>query len=110
MIAKNITDEEAEAAFRVALEGIDTEMVKANNATAIWLIEGYEPGPLSAGAAATAANGAVPFPASPALGIMHNVLGSGLSDFLTGAKDAATTLADLESAYVTAAKEAGLIN
>ena len=110
VIAKNITDEEADAAFRVAMEGIDTEMVMANNAAAIWLIDGYEPGPLSAGAAATAANGAVPYPASPALGLMHNALGTGLSDFLTGAKDAAATLIDIEAAYVTAAKEAGLIN
>ena len=29
VIAKNISDEEADAAFRVALEGIDTEMVTA---------------------------------------------------------------------------------
>ncbi len=109
VIAANITDEEADAAFRVAMEGIDTEMVQANNDAAIWLIDGYQPGPLAAGASATAANGAVPYPASPALGLMHNALGTGLADFLTGAKDAATTLADIEAAYITAAEEAGLI-
>ena len=110
VIAANISDEEADAAFRVAMEGLDAEMVMANNDDAIWLIDGFEPGPLSAGAAATAANGAVPYPASPALSVMHNVLGTGLSDFLTGAKDAATTLADIEEAYITAATEAGVIN
>ena len=62
-----------------------------------------------AGMSDTAAGGAVPYPASSAMGLMHTALGNGLADFLTGAKDAATTLADIESAYLTAAKEAGLI-
>ncbi len=43
VIASNISDEEAEAAFRVVMEGLDREMVEANNDAAIWLIEGYEP-------------------------------------------------------------------
>jgi len=109
VLATNMSDEEADAAFRVAMEGIDTEMVQANNDAAVWLIEGYEPGDLAAGAAATAANGAAPYPASGPMGIMHTVLGNGIADYLTGAKDAETTLADIEAAYVTAAKEAGLI-
>lgn len=110
VIATNITDEEAEAAFRVAMEGIDTEMVKANNDASVWLIDGYVPGDLAAGAAATAQAGARPYPASSAMGIMHTVLGNGIADYLTGAKDAETTLADIEAAYVTSAKESGLID
>ena len=109
VIASNITDEEAEAAFRVAMEGIDKEMVTAHNDDAIWLIDGYAPGPMAAGAAATAANGAAPYPASGPMGAMHTALGNGIADYLTGAKDASTTLADIEAAYITAAKEAGLI-
>ena len=109
VIAKNITDEEADAAFRVAMEGMDTEMVMANNDAAIWLIEGFTPTAAAAGASATAASGAVPYPASPAMSLMHDALGTGVADFLTGAKDAATTLADIETAYITAAKEAGVI-
>lgn len=109
VLATNMSDEEADAAFRVAMEGIDTEMVQANNDAAVWLIEGYEPGELAAGAAATAANGAAPYPASGPMGIMHTALGNGIADYLTGAKDAETTLADIEAAYITAAKEAGLI-
>lgn len=109
VFATNMTDEEAEAAFQVALEGMDSDMVKANNDAAVWLIPGYTPGPLAAGAAASAANGAAPYPASGPMGIMHTELGNGLADYLTGAKDAATTLADIEAAYVTAAKEAGLV-
>ena len=43
------------------------------------------------------------------MGLMHTALGNGIADFLNGDKDAATTLADIEAAYLTAAKEAGLI-
>ena len=109
VIATNITDEEAEAAFRVAMEGMDSETVKANNDAAVWLIEGFEPGELAAGAAATAMNGARPYPASGPMGIMHTALGNGIADYLNGNKDAATALADIEAVYLTAAKEAGLV-
>ncbi len=109
VIAANISDEEAEAAFQVAMEGMDTEMVQANNNDAIWLIEGYTPGRFSAGASATAANGALPYPASVPMGILFNVLGSGLPAFITGEKDAATTLADIETEYLVTAREEGLI-
>lgn len=109
VIAKNITDEQADAAFRVAMEGMDTEMVKANNDTAVWLIDGYVPGDLAAGAAATAMGGAVAQPASQAMGLMHTALGNGIADFLTGKKSATDALADIESAYLTSAKEAGLV-
>lgn len=109
VIAKNISDAKAENAFRVAMEGIDKDMVTANNDVAVWLIDGYVPGALAAGAAATAAEGAVPYPASSQMSIMHTALGNGVADYLTGAKDAKTTLADIEAAYLTAAKEAGLV-
>ncbi|MDR9428755.1 MAG: extracellular solute-binding protein [Salibaculum sp.] len=109
VIASNITDEEAEAAFRVAMEGIDTETVQESPEAAVWLIDGYEPGDLAAGAAATAANGARPYPASSAMGIMHSALGNGIAAYLNGNKDAETTLADIEAAYMTSAEEAGLI-
>ena len=109
VIAKNITDAEAEAAFQVAMEGLDTEMVSANNDAAIWLIEGFTPGRLAEGAIATANAGAVPYPASRAMGLMQTALGNGVADFLTGAKYVATTLTDIEAEYITAAKEAGLL-
>ena len=109
VFAKNMSDDVADAAFRVAMEGLDREMVEANNDIAVWLIDGFEPTPVSRGAIETANNGAVPYPASSAMGLMHTALGNGVSDFLTGAKDAATTLADIENAYLTAAKEQGLI-
>ncbi|WP_299636540.1 extracellular solute-binding protein [uncultured Ruegeria sp.] len=110
VLASNMSDEEADAAFRVALEGMDSEMVSANNDVAVWLSTTYSAGPLAAGAAASAEGGAKAYPASGPMGIMHTSLGNGLADYLTGAKDAQTTLADIEADYVTAAKEAGLIS
>lgn len=109
VIASNISDEEAEAAFKVAMEGMDSDMVTANNDAAVWLIDGYEIGRLSQGVVESSAGGAPAYPSSSQMGLMHTALGNGVADFLTGAKDAATTLADIEAAYVTAAKEAGLI-
>ena len=109
VIAKNISDTQAEAAFRVAMEGLDREMVRANNPDAIWLIDGYAPRKAAKGASDTAANGAVPYPASKQMGLMHTALGNGIADFLTGKKDARTALADIEAAYTTAAKESGLL-
>lgn len=109
VFAENMSDEVAEVAFRVAMEGLDREMVEANNDVAVWLIDGFVQTPVSRGASETAANGAVPYPASSAMGLMHTALGNGLADFLTGAKDAATTLADIENAYTVAARDAGLL-
>ncbi len=109
VIAKNISDEEAAAAFRVAMEGLDAEMVQANNDIAVWLIEGFTPGRLAQGAMETAMNGAVPYAASSQMGLMHTALGNNLADFLTGAKDAETALADIEAEYLTSAREAGLV-
>ncbi|MGI9370293.1 MAG: ABC transporter substrate-binding protein [Ruegeria sp.] len=110
VLASNMSDEEADAAFRVALEGMDTDMVSANNDVAVWLSSAYSAGALAAGAAASAEGGAKAYPASGPMGIMHTSLGNGLADYLTGAKDAQTTLADIEADYITAAKEAGLIS
>jgi len=110
VLAKNMTDEQADAAFRVVMEGIDTEMVLANNDDAVWLVDGYVAGAAAGGAIATANNGAAPYPSSlPGMGAMHSALGNGVAAFLTGVKDAATTLADIEAAYTIAATEAGLM-
>ena len=109
VIASNISDEAAVNAFRVAMEGLDTEMVKANNDAAVWLIDGYEPTATAAGAFATANNGAKPYPASKQMSLMHTALGNGIAAFLTGEKSAEAALADIEAEYTTAAKEAGVL-
>ncbi|MDC1535715.1 extracellular solute-binding protein [Candidatus Thioglobus sp.] len=110
VFATNMTDAQADAAFRVAMEGIDTEMVQANNDAAVWLIDGFVAGPAAAGAIATADNGAAPYPSSsPGMGAMHTALGNGLAAFLNGEKNGATALADIEAAYIITATESGLM-
>ncbi len=111
VIAANITDAEAEAAFRVAMEGLDTEMVTANNDDAIWLIKGYTPGRLAGGAIATATANPPPpsYPSTTAQGIMHGAVGNQIAAFFTGEKSAADTLAAIEAEYNTAAGEAGIL-
>jgi hypothetical protein len=49
------------------------------------------------------------YPMLPYMGLMHTALGDGLAAFLTGKKDAETTLKDIEAAYMTAAKEKGFL-
>jgi ABC-type glycerol-3-phosphate transport system substrate-binding protein len=110
VLASNMTDAQADAAFQVVMEALDTEMVQANNDAAVWLVDGYVAGDAAAGAIATANNGAAPYPSSqPGMGAMHTALGSGIASFLTGEKDARTALADIETAYTIAATESGLI-
>lgn len=108
-IAKNITDEQAGAAFRVAMEGMDQETAKAHPDDVIWIVKGYTPGPLARGAIASANAGAPAYPASTAMGIMQTALGNNVADFLTGKQTAKQTLAEIEAAYTTGAKEKGLV-
>ena len=109
VIAKNITDEEADAAFHLAMEGLSERMVKANNAASVWLVKGYAPGKLAGGVVASAEGGAPNYPAATALGPLTTAIGNGVADYMTGKKDAAKTLADIEVAYLATAKEKGLI-
>ena len=54
-IAKNISDEDAEATFIALVNGVSTEMVKANNDKAVWLMDAYVPGKSAEGVSMVAA-------------------------------------------------------
>ncbi len=108
-ISKNISDEEAEATFAALASALTADMVAEHNDDAIWLIEGFKPGPAAQGVAATAAGGAKPYPMIPYVNLMHNALGAELVDFYKGTESAEDALADVEAAYATAAKEAGFL-
>lgn len=108
-VAKNASDEDAEATFRALVHGASTEMANANADKAVWLIGGYTPGPNGEGVLASANAGAKPYPMVPYMGLLHNALGAEIVDFMSGKEDAAQALADSEAAYVTAAKEKGFI-
>ena len=108
-IAKNVTDAQADAAFRVVLAGMSPAMVAAHNDDAIWLIKGYKPGRLAAGAIASAQGGAPSYPVTTQMGLMHSAVGNNIADYLTGKASAQDVLAKVEAAYTTAAKEAGVL-
>ncbi|MCH9779694.1 MAG: extracellular solute-binding protein [Alphaproteobacteria bacterium] len=109
VLSRNQSDASAAAAFQVALEGIDSEMAQNNPDAAVWIIEGAVPGRFAAGASATAAAGAVPYPGVSAMGIMHTALGNNVADFLTDKKSAKQVLRAVERDYLIAAREKGLI-
>ncbi len=108
-IAKNISDEDAEATFLAMMHGISDKMVEENNDAAVWLMDSYTPGPAAAGIAATAAAGADPYPMLPYMGLLHQAFFEELPDFLQGNESAEQTLSDIEAAYTAAAQEAGYL-
>ncbi|WP_422378409.1 ABC transporter substrate-binding protein [Roseibium sp.] len=108
-IAANVPDEEAEATFAALVSALTPDMVAANNDDAVWLLEGFKPGPAAAGVAETAQGGAKPYPMIPQMGLLHNALGAELADFLKGDESAEKALSDIEAAYRTSAKEAGFL-
>lgn len=111
VIAANISDEEADAAFQLVMEGLDTQMVTEHNDDAIWLIPGYQPSRMAQGAIATATASPAPqsYPSSTEMGLMHTALGNQLPAFFTGELTAEETLAAVEAEYLTAAREAGVL-
>ena len=108
-IAKNISDEDAEASFRAMMVGISPEVVAANQKAAAWLVKGYEPTPAAVGVFETAQGGARPYPMLPYMGLLHTALGDNLAEFMQGQESAQQALADATAAYVTKAKEGGYI-
>jgi multiple sugar transport system substrate-binding protein len=109
VIAKNITDAEADAAFRVLMEGMDKEMVEKANNAAVWLVEGFKVTPTAEGVIANINAGAPAYPASTRMGLMVAALGATLADYFTGKATADQTLKAAEERYTTAAREGGLI-
>lgn len=109
-IARNISDEDAEASFRAMVHGARPDVANENPAAATWLTKDFSPPASAQGVMATANGGARPYPMSPYMGLMHAALGSELTDFMQGKESAEQALADTEAAYRTAAREAGFLN
>ena len=108
-IAQNISDEDAEATFKAMVHGISAQMVEKNNDKAVWLMDAYKPGKAAEGVSATASAGAEPYPMLPYMGLLHSAFAAELPDFLQGNESAEKTLADIEAAYIAAAKEGGYL-
>ncbi len=109
VIAKNIPDAQADAAFRVAMQGLGPQTVKAAPGAVVWLIKGYAPGKLAEGVIASANGGAPAYPSNAVMGLVSAVIGDGVADYLTGRKTAEKTLADIDAAYLVKAREQGLL-
>lgn len=109
-VARNVSDEDAEASFLAMMKGVDPGMLNDETMPlAVWLMDGYVPSDISAGVFAAIEAGTTPYPMLPYQGLLHTALGAELPDFLQGKEDAAKTLADVEAAYTAAAKEKGFL-
>ncbi len=109
-VAKNISDADAKATFIALKNGVSPAILTPETmGQAVWMIKGYTPAPVNQGVMQTMAMGSKPYPMLPYMGLMHTAIGDGLAAFLTGKKDAETTLKDIEAAYSTAAKEKGFL-
>ena len=111
-VAKNISDAEAEATFIAMKNGINPSMMNDENirTQAVWLIDGYKPTDAAVGVFEAAKMGTTPYPMLPYMGLLHTALGAELPDFMQGKESAEQALADVEAAYVAAAKEKGYLN
>jgi ABC-type glycerol-3-phosphate transport system substrate-binding protein len=110
-VAKNISDEDAEATFLAMKTGISPSILNDETmGQAVWMIEGYTPAPVNQGVFSAIEMGSKPYPMLPYHGLLHTALGDNIADFLQGKEDAATTLADIEAAYTAAAREQGFLN
>ena len=111
-VAKNVSDAEAEATFIAMMNGIAPSNMEDESirTQAVWLIEGYEPTDAAVGVFEAAKMGTTPYPMLPYMGLMHTALGAELADFMQGKESAEQALADVEAAYVAAAKEKGFLN
>ena len=107
VVAKNISDAEAEAAFRLIVHGVSPESLERGRDAAIWLA--FPESRIAKGALDSQKAGAPAYPASTEMGILFTELGNNIADFLNGKESAEQTLRDIEDAYAAAAKEAGVL-
>lgn len=108
-IARNISDEDAEASFIAMVHGIRPEVAQENPTAGTWLMKDFNAPDTAKGVLGNAAAGAKAYPMSPYMGLLHTALGAELTDFMQGSESAEQALADVEAAYRTAATEAGFL-
>jgi ABC-type glycerol-3-phosphate transport system substrate-binding protein len=110
-VAANASDADAEATFKALTHAIQPGLLNDETSImAVWMIEGYEPTPVSSGVMATIQSGAQPYPMLPYMGLLHTALGDNLAPYLQGSVSAQDALAAVEAAYTSAARERGFLN
>lgn len=100
-------DTRREAVFRVLMEMLSEDTMRAGNDLAIWVRSGYQPGRFGAGVAMAQQAGAVAWPAEPFFSVALGEVGKVLPDALKGERDVSEVLAAAASAYQRAAVEKG---
>lgn len=110
-VAKNVSDEEAEATFVALNHAIRPDILSDGDVAtqAVWLIDGYQPTDAAVGVFEAANAGTIPYPMLPYMGLLHTALGNELADFMQGKESAEQALSDVTAAYVAAAKEKGFL-
>ena len=110
-VAKNVSAEDAEATFLALMNGIRPELMQNSDIAtqAVWLIDGYQPTDAAVGVFEAAKMNTIPYPMLPYMGLLHTALGAEISDFMQGKESASQALADVEAAYIAAAKEKGFL-
>jgi multiple sugar transport system substrate-binding protein len=109
-IAKNISDADAEASFRVMMHAISPEMANAHQTAAVWLTRDFKPSPAAIGVLASVAGGAKSYPMQPYMGYLHSAIGSNIAGFMQGRDSAREALNQVVATYTTAVREAGYLN
>jgi ABC-type glycerol-3-phosphate transport system substrate-binding protein len=112
VIAKNISDEDAEASFQAMMHAMGPGLLEdpQQAAAAVWLVPEYEPTAAAVGVVANVAGGTRPYPMEPYMGLLHTALGDELAEFMQGQESAEQALDDVAQAYNTAAREGGFLN
>jgi len=107
-IPVSATQEEADAAFITALEGLDSEMLSKYRDDAIWLLKAYQPGKLTKELLVAIDQGIAVYPDSEAMNILHRSLSPQIEAFIKDEKSALDALAEAEVDYLRIAKERGV--
>jgi multiple sugar transport system substrate-binding protein len=108
-LAKNISDADAEASFRVMMHAIAPELAQEEPELAVWLLAGYQPTAAAEGVIASVQGGAPGYPTTPFMGLLHTAIDENIVAFMQGEESAEQALADAEAAYETTAREAGFL-
>ncbi len=108
-IAKNVSDADAEVSFQAMAHALGPDLAANYGDTAVWLTAGYTPAPPAVGVSANIQAGARSYPMEPFMGLLHTALGENLGEFIQGSESAEQALADITTAYETAARESGFL-
>ena len=108
-IAKNISDQDAEASFLAMMHALSPEFARAHADAAVWLIAGYEPTPEASGVLANMHAGIKPYPMTPYMGYLHTAIGLTIGDYFLKRKSAHQVLTDAMATYSTAARASGYL-